>query len=148
MFVANNAIGRVAHLATLPAANDALLAVFLKDTVELESVLRDYNDLAALLTNNDEANFTNYTRQTLAGITITVSDSLDNVLVNANDLLYTLAGGGTDNTLAELLVCYDPDTTGGTDSSIEIVTGHPFVFTTTGADLPVAFHPDGFFRGA
>lgn len=143
--VFNIAKGRAAYYSTLPATNDALIIVLLKDTVDADEDLVDYDDLAALLAANDECDFTNYTRKTITSVTVTVEDTLDAVFADFADQLYVSAGGATNNNITKALVCYDPDTTGGTDSSIIPLTHHDFVFVTTGADLPLSLHPSGFY---
>jgi hypothetical protein len=48
------------------------------------------------------------------------------------------------NNTTGLLVCYDPDTTGGADSAIIPLTHHDFVVTTDGND--VVLNVGDFFR--
>ncbi|MEU0469934.1 hypothetical protein ABZ215_38555 [Amycolatopsis sp. NPDC006131] len=148
--VFNAARGRIAHYASLPEANDALIVVLLKSAgLEADDTLNNYDDLAALLAaSNDEADFTGYTRKTLATVTVTVDDTNNRVDIDAADFVYTSAGGGTNNTIGKLLVCYDPDTTGGTDSSIVPLTYHDCVFTTDGTDQTITLPTSGFARAA
>ena len=143
--VFNIAKGRAGYYSTLPATNDALIIVLLKDTVQADGTLIDHNDLAAILGANTECNFTNYARKTITSVTSTIDDTLDKAFADFADQLWVSAGGATNNTIAKALVTYDPDTTGGTDSSIIPLTHHDFVFITTGADLPLELHPSGFY---
>ena len=143
--VFNIAKGRAGYYSTLPAANDALVIVLLKDPVDLDADLVDYDDLAAVLAANDECDFTNYARKTITSVTVTVDDTLDQLFADFADQNYVNAGGATNNDIVKALVTYDPDTTGGTDSSIIPLTHHDYIFTTVGADLPLELHPSGFY---
>jgi hypothetical protein len=68
--------------------------------------------------------------------------------VDIADQTWAAAGGAANNTLAKLLVCYDPDTTGGTDSTVVPLTAHDFVTTTDGTDLIAQIAAAGFFRAS
>jgi hypothetical protein len=148
--VFNIAKGKAAYYATLPAANDALIVVLLKATgLEADDTLNNYDDLAAILAAaNDEADFTNYTRKTLASVTLTVDDTNNRADADAADFTYTSAGGATNNSVGKALICYDPDTTAGTDSSIIPLTYHDAVFTTDGTDQAIQLNTAGFYRAA
>lgn len=149
-FVFNIAKGRAAYYSTLPAASDALVIVLLKSTgIEADATLKDYDDLATLLAAaNDEADFTNYARKTITSVTVTVDDTNERVDVDFADQTWTAAGGGTNNTLAKLLVCYDNDTGAGTDSNIIPLTAHDFSVTTDGSDLTAQVAAAGFYRAS
>ncbi|MET7395616.1 hypothetical protein ABZS66_19210 [Dactylosporangium sp. NPDC005572] len=146
--VFNNVKGKVKYYTELPATNDALIVVLIKASgLEADDTLNNYDDLAALLAAaNDEADFTNYTRKTLASITNTVDDTANRFDADAADLTYTSAGGATNNSIGKAIVCYDPDTTTGTDSSIIPLTYHDCVFTTDGTDQVVSLAAAGFYR--
>lgn len=149
-FVFNIAKGKVKYYAELPAANDALIVVLLKSTgIEADGTLKDYDDLAALLAaSNDECDFTNYARKTITSVTNTVDDSGDKFDSDFADQTWTAAGGATNNTVAKLLVCYDPDTTSGTDSSLVPLTAHDFSVTTDGTDLTAQAATAGYYRAS
>lgn len=145
--VFNIAKGKAGYYATLPATNDALVVVLVKSTgLEADDVLNNYDDLAALLAAaNDEADFTNYARKTVTAVTNTVDDTANRLDSDFADQTWTAAGGGANNTLGKLLVCYDPDTTTGTDSSVIPLTYHDFVATTDGTDLTAQVATAGFY---
>jgi hypothetical protein len=119
-FTFNIAKGKVARYADLPAATpDALVLVWLKSTgLESDATLKDYDSLAAILAGtNDECDFTGYTRRTLAGVTATPDDTLDKMVVDATDpTAYT--NTGTAQISGAAIVCYDPDTSTGTDADL------------------------------
>jgi hypothetical protein len=129
--IPNIAKGKFAYYATLPAANDALIAVLLKASgLESDATLRDYDDLAAILAaSNDEETATGYSRFTLLSNTSTVDDTNDRVDTDCADPTWT-----TTTALAsgKIVFCYDPDTTGGTDSSVIPVFMDDFVVSITG----------------
>lgn len=148
-FVFNVALGNVKNLASLPAANDALVIVLLQSTgLQADDTLRDYDDLAALLAaTNDECTFTNYARITrTTGIVPTVDDVNNRLDIDIADFTWTAAGGAANNTIAKLLICYDPDTTTGTDSTIVPLTAHSYDETTTGSDITAVVAASGFYR--
>lgn len=146
--VFNIAKGKVAYYAGLPAANDALIVVLLKSTgLQADDTLNNHDDLAALLAaGNVECDFTNYARKTASNVTVTVDDTNNRVDVDFDDLAYASAGGTTNNTIGKLLVCYDNDTTSGTDANIVPLTYHDISFTTTGSTLPITV--SNFFRAS
>jgi hypothetical protein len=150
-FVFNQAKGKIAYYAGLPATSDALIVVLLKSSgLEADSVLKDYDDLASLLAAaNDEADFTNYARKTVtASVTVTVDDTNDRVDMDMPDQTWTAAGGASNNTLGKLLICYDGDTGAGTDSAIIPLTAHDFTATTDGSDLQAVLAAAGFARAS
>jgi hypothetical protein len=147
-FTFNIAKGKVKYYTELPAANDALIVVLLK-TAEADATLKDYDDLLTLLAGtSDEADFTNYARKSITSVTNTVDDTNDRLDVDIADQTWAAAGGASNNTLAKLLVCYDPDTTGGTDSTVVPLTAHDFVTTTDGTDLIAQIAAAGCFRAS
>lgn len=148
--VFNIAKGKVAYYATLPAASDALVVVLLKSAgLEADDTLNNHDDLAALLAStNDEADFTNYTRKTLAAVAVNVDDTNNWVDADAADFTYTAAGGAANNTVGKLLVCYDGDTGAGTDANIIPLTYHDCSFTTDGTDQQIQLAASGFYRAS
>lgn len=148
--VMNISKGRFVYYSTLPAANDALIVVLLKSAgLEADDTLNNYDDLAALLAAaNDEADFTNYARKSVTTVTVTVDDTNNRADVDFADQVWTSAGGATNNTLGKLLICYDPDTTAGTDSTLVPLTHHDFAATTDGSNLTGQLDAAGFGRAA
>ncbi len=132
-------------------ANSALIVVLLK-TAAADSTLRDQDTLAAILAGGStEADFTNYARKTLTDSDIsaaTVDDANDRVDADIPDQTWTSAGGASNNTLAKLLICYDSDTTAGTDSNIIPLTAHDFVVSTNGGDITAQIAAAGYFRAS
>jgi len=120
-------------------ANSAITLVLLQAS-EADATIRDYANLSLILAEagNTEATFTNYARKVLTdsdGITITVDNGTDTLSIDIPDQIWTTAGGAANNTLTKLLVCYDPDTTGGDDTTITPIYAYDFVATTNGENL-------------
>lgn len=149
-FVFNIAKGKIAYYAGLPATNDALIAVLLKTSgLETDSTLKDHDNLSVLLAGtSDEATFTNYARKTLGSVTVTVDDTNDRVDLDCADFTYTTAGGADNTAVSKLVICYDPDTTGGTDTELVPLTAHDCVFTPDATDQIIQIAAAGFARAA
>lgn len=131
-FVFNIAKGRLAHYASLPAANDALIAIPIEATgVEADAVLKDYDTVAAILAASTNEQ-TTMGRKTLASVTVTIDDTNDRVALDCADVVWVAATG---NPISDILICYDPDTTGGTDADLIPLTWHDFIATPGGTDI-------------
>jgi hypothetical protein len=147
-FVFNIAKGRVAELAALGAASDALIVVPIEATgIEADETLKDYDNLSALLAGTSNEQTSNMTRKTLASVTVTVSDTPGEnwVNVDAADPVWTAATG---NAIAALLVCYDGDTGAGTDANIVPLVKLDCAMTPDGSDFTAQFAATGFFRAS
>src|SRR3954454_20876073 len=127
--VPNIAKGKIAYLAGLPATNDALVWVLLTG-VETDDNLRDADTLAAIIALAvDEATFGGYARVVhTAGITVTVDDV--NNWVQLDDTVDPSWSPTTAQTLTRIVLCYDPDTTGGTDADLIPLFIDDFPLTT------------------
>lgn len=143
--VFNIAKGKVGYYAGLPATNDALIVVPIESSgIEADSTLKDYDTLSALLagTTNEQ---TTLGRKTAASVTATVDDTNDRLDVDMADLVWT---AGTGNAVGALIVCYDPDTTGGTDADLIPLTKHDFAVTPDGSDITAQIATTGFYRAS
>ena len=154
VFVFNVARGRVAELANRVNQNDptnaAFVLVCLKAAgLEADSVMKQHTNLDNLLAAaNDEATNTGYARKVLnqaSGITVTVDQDNNRVDVDFPNQTWTAvqAAGGA---WGAILVCYDPDTTSGTDSTIIPLTKQDFVITPDGRDIDAQVVDTGFYR--
>jgi len=145
----NEYVARV--LGNDPAA--ATLVVVLFKVSEADATLIDYDLLSTLIAgSNTECDFDNYTRTLLTdsgeGLAVTVDDTNDRKEADFNDITITSAGGGTNNTLTKAVICYDPSSSGVTDSVMIPLTHHDFVVTTNGNDLIIQVDAAGFYRAA
>ena len=131
-FVFNIAKGAVAYYATLPASSDALIVIPIESSgVESDATLVDYDTVSALLAaTNDEQSTMG--RKTITSVTVTVDDGNDRVDVDIADQTWSAATG---NAVSDLLIAYDPDTTGGDDSTLIPLTWHDFSVTPDGSDI-------------
>ncbi len=133
-------------------ANSALVLVLLK-TVEADATLQDYDTLAAILAgSNVEADATGYVRKTVSDTGVTAPTPDDGTNTQSADIttdpVWASIGGASNNNLVKLLVCYDPDTTGGTDANIVPLTAHDFAVTTNGGDITAQLAAAGFFTAS
>lgn len=154
-FVFNIAKGRVAELYNRvdlndPANSALIVAVLATSGIESDATLKDKDDLAAVVsgTTNEVTN-TNYARKTLTDADIVAfapDDTNDRVDLDIPDQTWTgvAAGDGWN----DLLVCYDSDTTAGTDANIVPLTLHDFAVTPDGSDITAQIAAAGFFRAS
>jgi hypothetical protein len=134
-FVFNVALGKVAYYASLPAANDGLVLIALETSgLEADSVLRDKHDFASVVAGSTNEQ-TTVTRKALTSVTVTVDDTNDRVAVDAADVTYT---SPTGNPISAFVVCYDPDTTTGTDADLIPLTKHDLVWSPDGTTFNLA----------
>lgn len=153
--VTNRALGRVTELCERVNSNDptnsALIIVVLATSgIESDATLKDKDTLADLVsgTTNEVTN-TNYARKTLdqgGGIVITYDDTNDRVDIDFPDQSWTAVAAGDG--WNDLVVCYDGDTTAGTDANIIPLTIHDFVLTPDGSDITAQVAAAGFFRAS
>lgn len=154
-FVFNIAKGRVVEffnrVDTNDPANSALVIVVLATSgLESDATLRDADTLAAVVagTTNEVTN-TGYARKTLTDADITMpapDDTNDRFDLDIADQTWTGVAAGDG--WSKLLVCYDSDTTAGTDANIIPLTAHDFVLTPDGSDITAVINAAGFFRAS
>ena len=139
--VFNIALGKVKYYAELPAANDGLVLIALESSgLETDAVLRDKTDFAAVVagTTNEQ---TTVTRKALASVTVTVDNTNDRVALDAADVTWTAPTG---NAIGAVVICYDPDTTTGTDADLIPLTKHDLTWSPDGNNFTLAIAD--FFR--
>lgn len=156
-FVFNVAKGKPAEYAARVNANDPANSVFvvvvLKATgISSDATLIDLTTLNGVLTSGSTAEATNsgYARKVLdntSGITVTPDNTNDRLDVDFPDQTWT-AVQTTGGAWAKLLVCYDSDSTAGTDTNIIPVTAHDFSVTPDGSDITAQVATSGFFRAS
>ena len=153
--VFNIALGRVAELYNRVDLSDptnaALIIVVLAASgIESDAVLKDKDDLAAVVsgTTNEVTN-SGYARKTLTDADIVAfapDDTNNRVDLDIPDQTWTAVAAGDG--WNDLLVCYDSDTTGGTDANIVPLTMHDFVVTPDGSDITAQIAAAGFYRAS
>lgn len=143
--VFNIAKGKAAYYSGLPAANDALIAVPIETTgIVSDATMRDYDTLSDLLAGASNEQ-TTMGRKTLASVAVTVDDTNDRTDADAADITWTAATG---NAISAVVICYDPDTTGGTDADLIPLVKLDAVVTPAGGDITVQFNAAGFYRAS
>jgi hypothetical protein len=153
-FVFNVAKGRVAEFYNRVDSNDpansALIIVAIDANGDTDATMRDRADLAALLggTANEVTNV-GYARKVLtdADLTALAIDNVnDRVDLDIADQTWTGVAAGTAWT--DLVICYDGDTTAGTDANIIPLTCHDFAITPDGSDILAQIAAAGFYRAS
>lgn len=154
-FVFNSAKGRITQLYdnidTNNPANSAFIIVILATSgLEADSVLKDLDTLAALVagTTNEVTN-SGYARKVLTDSDLSAwspDDANDRVDLDIPDQTWTAVASGDG--WSKFVVCYDNDTTSGTDSNIIPLTAHDFVVTPDGSDITAVIASAGFFRAS
>jgi hypothetical protein len=138
--VFNQAKGRVVELYNRVKSNDptnsALILVPIETTgLEADATLIDVDTLAALLagTTNEQ---TTMGRKTLTDADLAAlpapDDTNDRYDVSLPTVTWTAATG---NAISKIAVCYDSDTTTGTDANIIPLTMFDFALTPDGSDV-------------
>lgn len=153
--VFNVALGRVAELYnrvdTNDPANSALVILVLATSgIETDATLRDVDTVTELVagTTNEVTN-SGYARKVLTDADIVAfapDDTNDRVDLDIPDQTWTgvAAGSGWN----DIVIAYDNDTTGGTDSNIVPLTLHDFVVTPDGSDITAQIAATGFYRAS
>ena len=138
--VFNIAKGRVVELYNRVESNDpansALILVPIETSgLEADATLIDVDTLAALLagTTNEQ---TTMGRKVLTDVDLAAlpapDDANDRYSISLPTTTWTAATG---NAISKIAVCYDNDTTGGTDANIVPLTMFDFVVTPSGTDI-------------
>lgn len=139
----NIAKGKAAYLAGLPATNDALIAVPIETSgIVSAATMKDYDTLALLLAGASNEQ-TAMGRKTLTGVTVTTNDTDDATYVDCDNITWPTATG---NPVSALVVCYDPDTTTGTDSDLIPLVCLDFVATPSSDDIMYQVAAAGLFK--
>ena len=100
-------------------ANAAFVIVLIELTsIEADAALRDHDDLAALIAGSSNEQ-TNQARKVLTDADLAAvpapDDTNERYDLDIPDQTYTALGG---NAIGKALLCFDPDSTTGTDSTI------------------------------
>jgi len=149
--VFNIAKGRVVEFYNRVKANDpansALILVPLETTgLVADATMIDYDDLATLLAGATNEQ-TTMGRKTLTDADLVALPAPDDTNDRYDIALPTVTWtAATGNPISKICVCYDSDTTGGTDSNILPLTLFDFAVTPDGSDVQMTTGP--FFRAA
>lgn len=154
-FIFNIAKGRVAELYNRVDQSDptnAVLVVVAINTTEADDTLGDLDTLALVLANANTAEVAN------TGYARLVLDDTDLAAISPDDtnnrMDLDLAdfdfGAITDDDVdwTDLIICYDPDSTGGDDTAIVPLAQFDFPITIDGSNVTATLNAAGFFRAS
>lgn len=154
-FVFNIAKGRVAELYNRVDTNDPansvlVIAILATAGIETDAVLKDVDTVTALVagTTNEVTN-SGYARKVLTDADVVAfapDDTNDRVDLDIPDQTWTAVAAGDG--WNDFVVCYDNDSTTGTDANIVPLTQHDFVVTPDGSDITAQIAVAGFFRAS
>lgn len=154
-FVFNVAKGRVAEFVNRVENSDptnAVLVVVAINTSATDATLKDLDTLSAVLAdaNTAEVANTGYSRIVLDQddtSALSPDDTNDRMDIDLADFAF---GAITDDDVdwTDLLICYDSDSTGGTDANIIPLTCHDFAVTIDGSSVTAQLNAAGFYRAA
>lgn len=125
----NASLGREVELYNRVVSNDPansalIMLVIAYSGMEAESVLKDYDTVAAILAaSNDEVTNGSYARKTLTDASLsayTVDDTNDLILLTLPVQTFSSIAAG--DTWGKIIVAYDDDTTSGTDANLIPIT--------------------------
>lgn len=151
-FVYNIALGRVAELYNRVDSNDpansALIIVVIDAGATSDATFKDLDTLSSVLGSATERNSNGWARKTLTDADIVAfapDDANDRVDLDIPDQTWTAVTSGA---ATDLVLCYDSDTTGGTDANIVPLTQHDFAVTPDGSDITAQIAAAGFYRAS
>ena len=116
-------------------ANSAIIIVPVDAGATTDATARDYDTLSAALVGLTERTTGGWNRKTLTDADIAtpaVDDGADTFSVTIPDQTWTAVSAGA---VTDLIVCYDSDTTGGTDANIIPLLLLDFAITPDGSDV-------------
>lgn len=154
-FVFNTSLGRVVELYGRVDGNDpanSALIIAAINTTATDATLKDLDTLAAIEADANTAEATNsgYARKVLTDADLVAwapDDTNDRVDLDIPDQTWT-AVAAAPGAWTDLDICYDSDTTVGTDANIVPMTQHDFVVTPDGSDIVAQVAAAGFFRAS
>lgn len=138
--VFNIAKGRAVELYNRVDSNDptnsALIIVPVDVGATSDATIRDFDTLAAVLAGGvTERTTGGWNRKTLTDSdlsALSVDDTNDRYEFTIPDQTWTAVTAGA---VTDLILCYDSDTTGGTDSNIIPIAMYDFAITPDGSDV-------------
>lgn len=154
--VFNVALGRVAELYNRVDTSDPtnavlVILVLLTTGIESDAILRDVDTVTALVAGTtNEATNSGYARKILSDADIVAfapDDTNDRVDLDIPDQTWT-AVAASPGAWNDIVIAYDPDSTGGADTAIIPMTIHDFVVTPDGSDITMQVAAAGFYRAA
>lgn len=150
--VFNMAKGRAAELYNRVDSNDpansAIVVVPIDAGATTDATFRDHDTLSAVLGAATERSTNGWNRKTLTDtdlVAMAPDDTNDRMDLDLPDQVWT-AVAGAGGAATDLVICYDNDTTAGTDANIIPMTLHDFAVTPDGSDITAQINV--FFRAS
>ena len=153
--VFNIAKGRIVEYYNRVESNDptnSALVLTLFTGAITDATLKDLDTLAAIEADAGAAEVTDgsYARIVLESAELASlpapDDTNDRFDVDMPDQTWSALAGG--DSITRLILCYDSDTTGGTDANIIPLCSYDFVLTSDGSDVTAQVNAAGFFRAS
>jgi hypothetical protein len=131
-----------------PANSALILLVLAASGIELDATLKGKDTLADVLAGTtNEATNSGYARKTLTDSSLsayTPDDTNDELYLDCADQTWSSVAAG--DVWSKLLVCYDSDTTTGTDANIVPWLAFDLAWTPDGSDITWVVPTSGFYR--
>lgn len=152
-FVFNISKGRVAELynrvKTNDPANSALIIIPVDVAAVTDATIMDFATFSAITAGGvTERTTGGWARKTLTDVDIVAfaaDNTNDRVDIDIPDQTWTAVTAGN---VTDLIICYDNDTTTGTDANLIPLTQHDFAVTPDGSDVVAQIAATGFYRAA
>ena len=153
--ICNIVKGRIAELHNRIQSNDpansAFIWVALVVSGDQDDAIRDADTLAAVEALADVAEATNagYARQIWTDVelaAISPDDTNNRMDLDGPDIAFGAITAGDNWT--DLLLCYDSDTTGGTDANIVPLALYDYPITPDGSEITAQVNAAGYFRAS
>lgn len=152
-FTFNIAKGRVAELYNRvdinDPANSALIIVPVDVGATSDATIKDFATLSAVLAGGvTERTTGGWNRKTLTDtdiVSFAADNTNDRVDLDIPDQTWTAVSAGA---VTDLIICYDNDTTGGTDANLIPLSQHDFPITPDGSDVQAVIAAAGFWRAS
>lgn len=152
-FVFNIAKGRIVEYYNRIDSNDPANSAFIIVPVDVAAVtdatIKDFDTLAAITGGGvTERSATGWNRKTLTDADLSAmspDDTNDRFDLDFADQTWTAVTAGA---VTDLILCYDSDTTGGTDANIIPLIQFDFAITPDGSDVVAQVNASGFFRAS
>lgn len=116
-------------------ANSALIVIPVDRGAETDAALKDLDTGAAVLAAVTERSTSGWSRQTLTDADLSASTTDDTNDRRTVAMPAVSWAGPTAGAVTDLLVCYDGDTTGGTDTNLVPVVMLAFAITPDGSQV-------------
>lgn len=149
-FCFNVALGRIVELHNRVDSSDptnaALIVVPIDAGAASDATLKDLDTLTDVLAAVTERTTGGWNRKTLTDTdlsAITPDDTNDRFDVDIPDQTWTGVSAGA---VTDLVICYDADSTGGTDATVLPLAQFDFVIAPDGSDVTAVVNAAGYFR--